>query len=275
MREKLWPVGVHGSSGNIPENEQPTLEAFVLPPDKAPRAAIIVCPGGGYSMVCDTYEGVDVARFFNQHGISAFVLRYRVGKNARHPAPLEDATRGMQIVRSRASEYGIDPKRIGITGFSAGGHLTASLAAHFKAGNPNAADPLERVSSRPDFAMPIYAVISMQPGMHEGCKANLLGSNPDPALVDQMSIERSLPDDAPPFFLVHTSEDETVPPEHSVWMYQALRKRNIPAELHIFEKGVHGLGLGGGAKSDPDGARGMYQWPELCVNWLRERGMLE
>ncbi len=272
----LWPHGAPGAVGDQPQ-DKPELWVY-LPRPRASGAGttgagttgvgIVVCPGGGYGALALGHEGRDIATWLNQHGIAAFVLKYRLGPRYRHPAPLQDATRAMRLVRSRAEEYGVDPQRIGILGFSAGGHLASTVATHFDDGDPQAADPVERYSSRPDFAVLCYPVISLAAEFsHGGSRRNLLGENPDAALVESLSNERQVTSRTPPTFLFHTNADTGVPPENSVAFYLALRKAQVPAELHIFEPGRHGLGL---APQEP----AVSAWPDLCLRWLRTRGVL-
>ena len=231
---------------------------------------MVVCPGGGYGGLAMSYEGIELGEWFNSFGVAAFVLKYRhKGTGYQHPAPLDDAQRAIRTVRARAAEWRVDPARIGILGFSAGGHLATTAATHFDKGKPEASDPIERVSSRPDFLIACYPVVSFTtPYAHQGSKRNLLGDNPDPKLVELLSNELQVTSETPPTFLFHTNEDKGVPAENSVLFYLALRKAKVPAELHVFEKGRHGLGL---AKTAP----GASAWPALCIEWMRGRGLLE
>ena len=269
----LWLGRAPGAVGDS-DADQPTLTVFRAA-RAGPRAAVIVAPGGAYSHLAMTYEGRDVATWLNSVGLTAFVLKYRL-MPYHYPVELEDAQRAIRLVRSRASDFGVDPGRIGMMGFSAGGHLTATAGTHFDAGNPSAADQIDRASSRPDFLVLAYPVISFQPdvlGTSDVLRANgssgrnLLGDNPDPQLLRDLSDELQVTPQTPPTFLYHTSPDATVPVASSVAFYLALRKAGVPAELHIFEKGHHGDGLNLG-----DPANGL--WPSLLVNWLRGRGLL-
>lgn len=267
--ELLWPKGAPGAKGDS-DNDKPTLTISLPPADKANGAAVVVCPGGGYGGLAMSYEGIDVGNWLNSHGIAALVLKYRHrGTGYGHPSPLDDAHRAIRTARSRAAELKIDPARIGILGFSAGGHLASTAGTHFDKGKPDAADPIERVSCRPDFLILCYPVISFTtPYTHQGSKKNLLGENPDPKLVESMSNELQVTSDTPPTFLWHTNEDTGVPPENSVLFYMALRKAKVPAELHVFEKGRHGLGL---AVDVP----AVAAWPQAAIDWMRGRGFLE
>jgi acetyl esterase/lipase len=241
-------------------------------PDRAiaTGTGVVICPGGGYQHLAIEKEGFAVARRLNGLGVAAFVLEYRQGGGANaHPIPLRDAQRAIRLVRARAGEWGLDPCRIGIMGFSAGGHLAATAGTHFDAGDPKTADPVERLGSRPDFLILIYPVISMREGItHAGSRQHLLGDAPDAKLVESLSNETQVTAQTPPAFLIHGGEDRVVIPENSLLFYQALRAAGVPAELHLFEKGGHGFGLG--AKPDLP----IAQWPALCAAWLRSRGLL-
>jgi acetyl esterase/lipase len=213
------------------------------------------------------HEGHQVARWLNSLGVAGVIVRYRYGPY-KHPYPLLDAQRAIRYTRAHAKQWRLDPKRVGILGFSAGGHLASSAATHFDPGTNDAEDPIEWQSCRPDFMVLVYAVISLTASYtHTGSRDNLLGKNAAPALVKNLSSELQVTDKTPPTFLVHTTEDTVVPPENSIAFYRALAKAKVPAEIHIFEKGQHGLGLGrkGFAFS---------RWPELCVEWLRVRKVL-
>jgi acetyl esterase/lipase len=263
----LWPGGAPGAVGNE-DADRPTLTVYLPPAERAVPTGVVVCPGGGYAKLAMDHEGRQVAEWLNSLGVAAFVLKYRLGPRYRHPAPLEDAKRALRLVRSRASEFRIAPDRIGVWGFSAGGHLASTLATHFDAGNPAAADPIERVSCRPDFAILAYPVISFATEYaHKGSRRNLLGDNPDPALVENLSNEKQVTAQTPPTFLFHTNEDQGVPAENSVLFYLALRRAGVPAELHIYERGRHGVGL---APDDPV----LSSWPQRLADWLRVRGLL-
>ena len=266
--ELLWPQGAPGALGDRPE-DRPMLYIFLPPAEKAVGTAVCICPGGGYGALAMDHEGRQIAEWLNDLGIAAFVVDYRHRrKGYGHPAPLQDALRAVRTVRARAEEFGVRPDRIGILGFSAGGHLASTVITHFDGGNPDASDPIERVSSRPDFAILCYPVIAFgEPFTHLGSQRNLLGENPDPELLRSLSSEKQVRPDTPPTFLFHTDEDRGVPPENSVAFYLALRKAGVPAELHIFRIGRHGLGL---AKGTP----GTEFWPQLCEAWLRGLGFL-
>ena len=265
----LWNNAAPGAQGTA-DADIPTLTLYLPFGDsKIPRTAVIVAPGGGYGWLASNHEGRQEADWLNSLGVTAFVLKYRLGPKYHHPIELGDAQRAIRLVRSRAQEFGIDPNHIGMMGFSAGGHLTSSAGTHFDSGNPSATDPIDRASSRPDFLVLIYAVISFTaPYSHVGSSKNLLGDNPDPKLLKELSSEQQVTKQTPPTFLVSTNQDETVPSENSVEMYLALRHAGVPAELHVFEKGPHGFGLD---FQDPV----LGQWPLLLANWMRSRGLLD
>jgi acetyl esterase/lipase len=267
--ELLWPQGAPGAKGQT-DNDKPTLTIGLPPAEKANAAAVIICPGGGYGGLAMSYEGIEVGEWFNSLGVAAFVLKYRhKGSGYEHPAPLDDAQQAIRTVRRRAEEWKVDPNRIGIIGFSAGGHLASSAATHFDRCKSDTSNPLDRVSCRPDFVILCYPVISLTtPYTHQGSKKNLLGDNPDPKVVEYMSSELQVTSETPPTFLFHTDADTGVPPENSVLFYLALRKAKVPAELHIYEKGPHGVGLGRKLPA-------VASWPNLCADWMRGRGLLD
>jgi acetyl esterase/lipase len=215
-----------------------------------------------------TYEGHEVADWYNEYGVTGFVLRYRLAPRYKHPSPMQDVQRAIRMVRANAKEFGIDPNRIGVMGFSAGGHLASTAATHFDDGDSASKDPIDRVSCRPDFAVLAYPVITFGEFTHTGSRDNLLGKNPDPKLVELMSNEKQVTDKTPPTFLFHTGTDTAVPPENSLLFYAAMRKVKVPAELHVYEEGRHGVGL---ATKDPT----LSTWPECLATWLEHRKLLE
>jgi acetyl esterase/lipase len=212
-----------------------------------------------------------VAEWFNSFGVAGFVLKYRLAPEYHHPAPMLDAQRALRIVRAKAAEWRVDPHRVGVMGFSAGGHLASTVATHYDAGRPDSADPIDRQNCRPDFAVLAYPVITMRDFGHGGSKKNLLGDNPDPKLVQSLSNESQVNKATPPCFLFHTSADTAVLPENSIAFYLALHKAGVPAELHIYEKGKHGLGLG---TKDPKIASVLGTWPQRLYDWMRLDGLL-
>jgi acetyl esterase/lipase len=249
------------------EADRPSLTVYLPPAEKANGTAVVVCPGGGYQFLAVDHEGKQPAEWLNKHGIAAFVLRYRIAPRYHHPAPMQDVQRAIRMVRSRAAEWHLDPKRIGVWGFSAGGHLASTAATHFHEEGP-ASDDVDRASCRPDFAILCYPVITLEPPYaHMGSRYNLLGKDADPKLVEGLCNDRRVTKDTPPTFLFHTDEDRGVPPENSVLFYLALRKVGVPAELHVYEKGAHGVGL---APRDPV----LSSWPDRLADWLKVRGLL-
>ena len=264
----LWEGGAPGALGSD-ETDKPSLIYYAPWGENVSGTAVIVAPGGSYRFLASNHEGRQVANWFNALGVAAFVLAYRLGPRYHHPIELGDAQRAIRLVRSHAKEFGLLPNRIGIMGFSAGGHLASTAAAHFDDGNTAAPDAIDRASSRPDFAILAYPVISMKPPYaHEGSVHSLLGENPDPQSREALSNEQHVTAETPPTFLFSTNEDTVVPAENSVQFYLALRKAGVPAELHVFEKGPHGVGLDLG---DP----AVGEWSKLLANWLRVRGLLD
>jgi acetyl esterase/lipase len=264
--ELLWPAGAPGALGDEAK-DRPTLIIYL--PEKPTGVGVVICPGGGYGGLAMDHEGYQIGRWLNEHGVAGFICDYRHrGKGYGHPAPLADAQRAIRTVRSRAKEFDVDPAKVGILGFSAGGHLASTAVTQFDAGNADSGDPILRASSRPDFGILCYPVIAFdKPYTHRGSQRNLLGAGATPAMIASLSNEKQVTDQTPPCFLWHTWEDKGVPPENSVVFYQTLLAHKIPAEMHIYEKGRHGLGL---AKDTP----GTSTWPELCLAWLRNRSIL-
>jgi acetyl esterase/lipase len=263
----LWANGAPGAKGDAPE-DVPSVQLYQPPADKASGAAIVVCPGGGYGHLA-RHEGHDIAVWLNGLGVTAVVLKYRLGPKYQHPAMMQDALRAIRYTRSKASEWKIDPNRVGVMGFSAGGHLASTAATQFNVGDPNASDPVEKLSSRPDLSILCYPVVTMtDPFAHKGSRRNLLGENPPAQLIDLMSSEKWVTDQTPPTFLFHTGDDPVVPVENSLMFALALRKKKVPYELHVYEHGRHGVGL---ALDDP----ALNTWPRLLENWLRARGFVK
>jgi acetyl esterase/lipase len=260
----LWPHGAPDAMGTRRE-DRPRLTPY-LPSQATSCAAVIVCPGGGYATRAP-HEGGPIARWLVSLGLAAFVLDYRVSPY-RHPTPLGDAQRAIRLVRHHAPKWNVDPDRIGILGFSAGGHLAASTATLFDDGNPTATDLIDRQSSRPDFLIACYPVITFGEFRHHGSMINLLSEHYDEKMQHDLSLENRITDKTPPTFLWHTSDDQAVPVENSLLFAAALHKYNIPCSLHIFPHGRHGLGL---AQNLPGS---VSVWTRLCANWLREMKFL-
>jgi acetyl esterase/lipase len=269
--EPLWADGAPGAKGDE-DGDKPSLTIYLPPDEKATRAAVVIYPGGGYGHLAMDHEGHQIAQWLNSFGVAGFILKYRhrnSGAGYGHPAPLQDAQRALRMVRSRAKEWNIDPGRIGILGFSAGGHLASSAGTHFKKRYSEAKDPIDKISCRPDFMILMYPVISFTEWCaHSGSRRNLLGNNPDKELVENLSNERQVKPETPPTFLVHANDDKVVPPENSIYFYLALRKAKVPAEMHIYEKGGHGFGLGKQNTAESS-------WPVRCEDWMRGQGLLD
>lgn len=264
----LWPNGAPGALGTA-DKDVPTLTPFLPQAAIATGASIVICPGGGYGGLAQ-HEGPDYALWLNQNGVAGFVLKYRLGSGGyRHPRMLEDAARAVRWVRANGGRWGLDKQKVGIMGSSAGGHLASTLLTHFDAGNPESGDPIERESCRPDLGILCYAVISMGPNTHQGSKRNLLGDNPSPELVKLLSNELQVTAQTPPTFLWHTAEDQAVPVENSMDFAAALNKAGVSFDLHVFEKGRHGLGL-----TDKPPFENVHLWAKDCLFWLRGRGFV-
>lgn len=260
----LWANGAPGALGTA-DDDIPTLQTF-LPAQNPTKTGVVIAPGGGYVNLAYAKEGTDIARWLNAHGVAAFVLRYRLGPKYHHPIELGDAQRAIRTVRANAAQYGVAADHIGMWGFSAGGHLAATAGTQFDAGNAAAVDPIEQQSSRPDFLILAYPVITMEdPYVHKGSRHYLLGDNVTQEQMDAMSAELHVTAQTPPTFLFQTTDDRTVPVLNSVMFYTALVKAGVPAELHIFQHGAHGAGL---AAANPQ----LAVWPDLLMKWMRERG---
>jgi acetyl esterase/lipase len=228
---------------------------------------MVICPGGGYAGLAP-HEGAGYAEWLAENGIAGLVLKYRLASHGyHHPAMINDASRAMRLARSKAEQWHVDPKRIGIMGSSAGGHLASTLLTHFDAGKPDDPDPIERFSSRPDLGVLCYGVITMGPNTHGGSRKNLIGENPPQELVDLLSNEKQVTKDTPPTFLFHTWEDKAVKVENSIEFAKALREAGVPFDLHVYQKGAHGMGLGGGRAGGPH-----HPWVADCLYWLQLQG---
>jgi acetyl esterase/lipase len=261
----LWPKGAPGAVGDSAV-DKPSLTVFRAPADKATGTAAVVFPGGGYAHLAVGKEGVAVAHWLNSVGVTAFVATYRLGPRYHYPAMVDDGLRAVRIVRARASEWGVDPRRIGVVGFSAGGHLASTVGTHY--GDTQArVGAADSVSARPDFMILVYPVVTLlDPLAHKGSRINLLGVTPDSAMIRRFSNETQVTADTPPTFIVGSSDDTTVPIENSVHFYEALRAAKVPAELHVFESGRHGFGL---APGEP----WLGTWPGVAAAWLGRHGL--
>ena len=266
--ELLWPDGAPGALGTE-DADKPALTLYLPNRMQATGTLVVVCPGGGYQNLAMDHEGHQVARWFTSRGVAAAIVKYRLGPRYRHPAPLQDVLRAIRLMRSRSADLGVRPDRIGVMGFSAGGHLASSAATLFARKDALVGDTLSTVSSRPDFAILGYPVIVFGADVtHKGSQRNLIGESPSQDLVTRLSTDRQVTAQTPPTFLFHTSEDTAVPPQNSVAFYLALKNAGVPAELHIYEKGRHGVGLA------PDD-RELSTWPDRLLGWMRGRGLLE
>jgi acetyl esterase/lipase len=259
----LWQGKAPGSLGDAP-GDVPSITVYPAS-GSGPSPVIVVCPGGGYGGLA-AHESEPIARWLNTFGVTGVVLKYRLGPRYHHPVELHDAQRAIRTVRARAADWNVDAKRVGILGFSAGGHLAATASTQFDAGEPSVSDPIDRQSSRPDVSVLVYPVITfIDPFTHAGSRRNLLGDNPSQELIDSMSAEKRVTKDTPPTFIFHTADDEAVPVENAILYASALRRNKVPFELHVYEHGRHGVGL---ARNDPV----LKTWPDLCATWLKGKG---
>jgi acetyl esterase/lipase len=252
----------------IAKVQEPTLEVFRPSNGSGSNAAVIICPGGGYRILAYEWEGTDIAKWFNSKGMTAFVLKYRLPDAASvvnsYEAPLQDVQRAIRLVRSRAEEWGIDPNKIGIMGFSAGGHLASTAGTHFNDPNTFVGDEIDALSARPDFMILGYPVISMREEItHQGSKLSLLGNDPSEEMIQRFSNEKRVSEYTPPTFLVHSGDDGAVPVANSLLFYEALIAHRVPAEMHLYPFGGHGYALAWNKAQ-------LEQWPELLWAWLRE-----
>lgn len=249
---------------------EPTLDVYPAPAEKANGTAVVICPGGGYSGLAIGHEGAAVAKWLNDLGVTAFVLKYRLPSDAimidKSVGPLQDAQKAIRFVRTHAKEWGINADRIGVMGFSAGGHLASTLSTHF---NEKCYEPTDATSARPDFALLIYPVISMDKGTtHMGSRVNLLGENPAADRIKHFSNELQVNAETPPTFLVHSIDDGAVPVQNSIGYAMALSSAHVPCELHIYQSGGHGYGLAWWSKNTE------ASWSEACSKWLEARSLL-
>lgn len=272
-QQSLWPSGAPGASGDGP-GDVPQLILTLVDSDQ-PTAAVVILPGGGYGGHAIDHEGYQFADWFASLGISSAICTYRMrgrgndGQGYGHPYPMIDAQRAIQTLRANAESWNLDPGRVGVIGFSAGGHLASTVSTRFAEVDPESSDRVSRVSSRPDFAILCYPVIGFgKPYTHRGSQRNLLGEHPDPELIQALSNEQQVSPRTPPTFLFHTAEDKSVPVANSLRYFEACLTHQVPAELHVFPQGRHGLGL---AKDVP----GASQWPALCAAWLRTLGITQ
>jgi acetyl esterase/lipase len=280
---KLWPNGIPGSIKDetykqVPAEPKdigtiyskvsdPTLTVYLPPADKATGTAVLICPGGGYSIVAFNHEGILIAKWLNENGIAGIVLKYRLPSDLimkdKSIGPLQDAQEAMRVIRRNSTEWKINPRKIGVIGFSAGGHLASTLSTHYA---EKVYDVADTTNARPDFSLLIYPVISFDASFtHMGSRINLIGNNPTDDAIKHFSNELQIDARTPPAFMVHSSDDDAVPVKNSLVYYENLVKNKIPAEMHIFQKGGHGYGLAinKGTQS---------AWPELCIRWLNMNG---
>lgn len=270
---RLWEGDAPGALGKE-DKDIPTLTLYKPDADKANGAAIVICPGGSYWGLAE-HEGAGYANYLTKFGITACVLKYRLASGGYHnPAMITDAARAVRVVRYHAKDWGIDPNRVGIMGSSAGGHLASSLVTHYEKEVPNELDPIDKLSSRPDVGILCYAVITMEEDFtHQGTKKNLLGEEPSEGMVDYMSGEKMVSKDTPPCFIWHTWEDNAVPVENSIQFAAALRKAGVPFDLHIYEKGNHGIGLA--EKKTESGETDVHPWGKDLIYWLKIRKFVD
>jgi acetyl esterase/lipase len=259
---ELWPAGAPGAKSED-SKDKPTITVYLPMGGNATGIAVVVCPGGGYGHLAMDHEGQQIARWLNSFGVAGVVLNYRHrGKGYGYPAPLDDAHRAMRLVRGNAGLWGIDADKIGVLGFSAGGHLASTVTTLYDRGYGKAGDDLDKFRSRPDFSVLCYPVISTTEWFaHKGSRKNLLGKDPNEKLVKLMSTDLQVTPDTPPTFLLHANDDRGVLPENSIAFYTALRKAKVKTEMHIYERGGHGFGLGKGKGTAEN-------WPGTCRRWI-------
>ena len=268
----LWSAGAPGAAGRTAE-DVPSITPVLVPvatnESTRPRAAMLVFPGGGYDHLAFEKEGLQVAHWLNTLGINAFVVKYRLGPRYRHPAMEQDGLRAVRLVRASAASYGVDTARVGVMGFSAGGHLAGTVGTHFTLGEPRATDVIERASSRPDAMLLVYPVITMQgAAAHAGSRRSLVGDQPQAAVLERLSLETQVIVGTPPTMIVATTDDKSVPVANAVRFYEALRAAAVPTELHVYESGRHGFGL---APTDSL----LATWTSQAALWLQRRGFVD
>lgn len=247
--------------------QQPQIEIYLPSKRNATGKAVVICPGGGYGVLAYDWEGSDIAKWLNSHGIAGIVLKYRLPSSetqtSPHLVPMTDGQRAIRLVRSHATEWNIQPDQIGIMGFSAGGHLASTLGTHFDGGDATAEDEIEKISSRPDFMILGYPVISFSQHItHIGSRNNLIGKDPEQQWVDFFSNELQVKSDTPPTFIFHAQDDKAVPVQHSLLFYKGLLEKEVPAEMHLFPTGGHGFSLSLNMKGTQGG------WMENCIRWI-------
>ena len=266
---RLWEGDAPNALGTE-EKDIPTVIVYLPEDAKEPVPVLMICPGGGYGGLAMDHEGHQLAKWANDMGMAGVIVSYRHrGRGYGHPNPMLDAQRAIRLTRSHAEHWRIDPKRVGMIGFSAGGHLTSTILTHFDLGKADATDPVDRQSCRPDFGILSYAVIALgESYTHGGSQKNLLGADAPEELIKSLSNEKQVTSETPPTFLWHTAEDKAVPAENSLRFYSAMVTAGVPGELHVFTKGRHGIGLGVGSGA-------ASQWPGLCKNWLADIGMID
>lgn len=247
--------------------QKPDIAVFLPSKKNATGEAVVICPGGGYGILAYDWEGSDIARWLNSEGIAAFVLKYRLpGSKSNiipYKSPLMDAQRAMRQVRYHAEKWNIDPGKVGVMGFSAGGHLASTLSTHYDAGDPSNEDPVEQESCRPDFSVLVYPVVSFtKEYTHVGSRENLLGKDADPELVKHFSNELQITEDTPPAILIHSGDDQVVPVENSMVYYHNLQKKGIISEMHIYPYGGHGYSLAIGQGH-------LSTWPDRVIEWIK------
>ena len=263
----LWPDGAPGAAGQE-ESDKPSIRVYPPAPEKNTGAAVVICPGGGYRILAYDHEGHQLAEWFRSIGVTGVVLQYRLAPKYLHPAPLQDVQRAIRTVRSRATEWKIDPQRVGVMGFSAGGHLASTVSTHYDAGKADSSDPIDRESCRPSFTVLGYPVVSLSESWaHAGSGKNLLGDKATPEQLKELSNDLHVTKETPPAFLFHTSEDRGVPAENSIAYYSTLLKNGVPAEIHIYQWGPHGVGMAPGEPA-------VESWMEQLHGWLRQGGIL-